>query len=100
MRSDLTPIQQLVQASHAIAESARRWPGGLEHPHFVLLAVPDEPSLKNLLENLLSKGVEVHPWTEEDLCGSLTAIATAPVSGPCRRLFRHLPLLSFVEVLP
>lgn len=65
------------------------------HPHFVILAVPDEPSLLRAQQRLKAKGVRLRLFVEPDLADQPTALATEPVRGPTRRLFRPYPLFRF-----
>lgn len=94
VRKDLSLSQQAVQACHAALESGRQFPWVGDHPHLVLLNVPDEPSLNRWLEEVLSQPqFKVTPFREPDLNNSLTAIAVAGVSSKSlRHYFRSLPL--------
>lgn len=98
VRADLPPGLQAAQALHAEREFAA------EHPEIearwhresntvVILAVPDEDELFDLLLSLEKSGVVVSEFREPDLDLlhnlSLTAICVEPAAGP---LLRHLPL--------
>lgn len=94
-RRDLTPEQQSVQAIHAAIEAARQ---GLvdpnsAHPHLVFCAVSDEAALYRLAEKLDAAGIRYRPFYEPDRFHQLTAIATEPVFGERRKLFKSLQLV-------
>jgi hypothetical protein len=95
VREDLSPSQQVVQSCHAAIEAARTFlPPEHEHPHLVICGVRDEPALWARLHRLQERGVHFRPFFEPDLGGQLTALATEPLSGDDRRLFRSLRLLT------
>ena len=60
----------------------------------MLLAVPDEFSLELAARRLRAHYIRYSAFREPDLGDSLTAIATEPVDGDTRRLFRKFPLLT------
>jgi len=83
-----------VQACHACIEVARSLlPPGDEHPHLVLCGVSSEQRLRLILHRLQRLRIDCRPFHEADLDGELTAIATAPVRGDCRRHFRRYQCL-------
>jgi hypothetical protein len=97
VRKDLSPAQQVVQSCHAVAEAARSLlppDPDQEHPHLIVCGVRDERSLWQSLDRLRRLGVRFHAFCEPDLGGQLTALATEPVFGDQRRLFRRFPLLT------
>lgn len=94
-RRDLTPAQQAVQSIHAAIESAR---SGLisptiPHPHLVYCGVKNELALQGYAEKLSSAGIALSCFYEPDRNNELTAIATGPIHGDQRRLFRNLQLI-------
>lgn len=94
MRCDLPPLQQAVQACHACLEAARElWPPGDEHPHLVLCGVTSLPQLHGVRERLHSLGIPLRTFSDADLGGDLTALATAPLRGQQRRAMRRYQLL-------
>jgi hypothetical protein len=95
VRKDLSPAQQVVQSCHAVAEAARSLlPPDQEHPHLIVCGVRDERGLWQSLDRLRRLGIRFHAFTEPDLGGQLTALATEPVFGDRRRLFRRFQLLT------
>lgn len=93
VRSDLAPGLQIAQAGHALRSFAaahpeldRSWYAGGNN--LVVLAVPDEPALAQLLAQLQAQ-CAVAAFHEPDLGGQLTAIAAG---GEAKRYLRHLPL--------
>jgi hypothetical protein len=84
----------VVQACHASIEAARAFlPSDHEHPSLVVCGVRDAFRLSRCLDRLSAAGVRCRAFHEPDLGGQLTALATEPISGPIRRLFRRYRLL-------
>lgn len=79
VRADLSPGLQLAQACHAAVklcdEHGTSWLA--EYPNLVVLQVPDEWTLSQLVDNLSEHFVVVE-FTEPDLGGQVTAVAIAP----------------------
>jgi hypothetical protein len=94
VRRDLSHPQQVVQACHASLEAARAFlPSDHEHPFLVICGVRDEPRLWRCLDVLSAAGIRHCAFHEPDLDGQLTAVATEPLSGPIRQVFRRYQLL-------
>lgn len=91
MRRDLGDAQIAVQAAHACLELGKLHPHDGEHPHLVLVTVPDERQLAQWADRLRSQFPTVE-FREPDLDNSLTAVACANVAGPARKVFRSLSL--------
>lgn len=80
----------MVQACHAAIEAARfLLPADLPHPHLVVCGIPDEIQLYQCMERLRRLGIAHRPFREPDRGDELTALATGPIFGPHRRLFRR-----------
>jgi len=95
VRKDLPPNQQAVQACHAAIEAARTiLPAHAEHPHLALLGVKSERQLKNVCEQLQQHDIAYQSFREPDIGNALTAIATAPLSGDARKLFKKFNCLN------
>jgi hypothetical protein len=95
VRRDLAHPQQVVQACHASLEAARSFlPPDHEHPHVVVCGVRDELRLGRWLDRLRAAGIRFRAFFEPDLGNRLTAVATEPVRGPRRHVFRDLRLLT------
>lgn len=86
-----------MQAAHAAIEAARHFlqPDD-DHPHLVLLGVADEQGLRCAAIHINSAGIRLRHFHEDDLAGELTAIASQPVAGKDRRVFRKFQLLQGV----
>lgn len=95
VRNDLSPQQQAVQGIHAAIEVTRSGhiPQSAPHPHVVLCGVRDESTLLRYCERLEDRGIPFSRFTEPDRNDELTAIATAPVNGEARKVFRKLQLV-------
>ncbi len=93
VREDLQPGVQAVQAVHAQRafvdahpERERAWFRASNTLAF--LAVPDEAALRKLMAKAAERGILAAWFEEEDLGGSVTAVAIAPEG---RRLCKGLP---------
>ena len=95
IRRDLSFAQQAVQAAHAVIEATRQYikPDDT-HPHLVILTVADEERLNRVVYRLQDNSIPFQTFIEPDIGDQLTAIATAPVCGDNRRLFRKYALLT------
>lgn len=86
---------QAVQAIHAGIVSAREFMfPELIHPSLVLVTVPDEPALLELEDQCRLAGIRSAVFLEADMDNAPTALATEPVNGQGRKLFRKYPLFS------
>jgi hypothetical protein len=93
-RADLSPGQQAVQAIHAATEFVALHPGEWAGCTVILLAVPDETALEQLVYDL-PLWVELVIFREPDRGGELTAIAVESLAAS---LLTHLPLALREEV--
>lgn len=85
----------MVQACHASLEAARAFlPTEHEHPFVIVCGVRDERRLWRCLNRIEQAGIRCRAFFEPDLDDQLTAVATEPVFGTQRRVFRPFPLLS------
>lgn len=84
-----------MQSIHAAIEATRRGhiSSDAPHPHLVLCGVPHEDALLAQADRLEAHGVPFERFYEPDRDNELTAIATAPVHGDARRVFRKLQLM-------
>lgn len=78
-----------MQAAHAAYEAASLHSHHLDHPHFVLLGIRNEPQLHRALKRIQSAGITLKPFHESDRDGELTAFATQPVFEHQRSIFRQ-----------
>lgn len=102
VRRDIPLAHQAVQAIHAGIASARELiPSGAIHPSLVLCTVPDQQALLAVQDRCHAAGIANRLFVESDSlpmqdgmsqCDIPTALATAPVNGKGRKLFRELPL--------
>ena len=90
IRKDLPLPQQVVQSAHACIEATKSFlDNNLEHPHLVVLGVKGEQQLYNSVQKLDKAGVRYRVFIEPDRNNEATAIATEPIFGAQRRLFRN-----------
>lgn len=64
----------------------------------MLVTVPDIPALLQLRAQCDREGIDNRLFIEEDLGFVPTALATAPVNGKARKLFRELRLFNPCQV--
>jgi hypothetical protein len=64
-----------------------------EHPSVVLCGARDESALQKILRRLQRLGIPHETFSEPDIGNQLTSIATGPVSGSNRDIFKHYQLL-------
>jgi hypothetical protein len=93
IRRDIPIEQQLVQVGHAALE-AGRFHYGPDEPiaSFIVLEVPDKADLLRAAEKLTHQGVAHSLFFEPDFDMGHSALASRPVRGKERNLFRRWPL--------
>jgi hypothetical protein len=97
VRQDISPEQQLIQFGHAACVMGKNLP---EHicPHnlnFVGIGVPNEPSLIKALFHIYDNDIGHHKFYEPDINNELTAIASSPIEGEKRIVFKNYKTLRF-----
>ena len=93
VRRDLPLAQQAVQACHACIEMARNLSPNETHPHLVLIGVKSEDQLSTLPARLEREGIQFHCFFDSDWDHQLMSIATQPVRGKRRRVFKRYQCL-------
>lgn len=90
----MSASQCAVQSCHAAIEAANHFDfKSLDHPHVVILSARDERRLYRARRYLIDQGVKHVQFHESDLDDQLTALATEPIQGDRRQLFRKYQLL-------
>jgi len=79
-------------------EATKHFPWSGDHPHLVVLTVPDERALSRWADTLAGQGYPVYRFFEPDLCDSLTAFAVPGVRGERREAFRVFITLKLAAV--
>lgn len=94
-RKDIPQPHLAIQIAHAVLAATNTFIGSaaVTHPNLVVCAVDDEQTLDRVFNRFKEIGVPVCAWTEDDMDGSLTAIATGILRGDERRHFRKFKLL-------
>lgn len=90
VREDLSVAQQIVQTSHATYEVGSVV-GLSKSPNFVLIGVKSEPHLHQVREMLQEHQIDCKMFFEPDI-NQHTAIATEPITGDSRKLFKKYEL--------
>lgn len=94
VRRDISPGQQVVQSCHAVAKAAILYNNKLEiDPHMVVLGVKTEAALFKAIEKLSKNNIKCQWFVEPDIGNQVTALATEPVYGDTRLLFRNYQIL-------
>ena len=94
VRNNLSYPQKCVQSCHAAIDVAREFLNPQqEHPHLVVTVVKNETKLKKLSEDLTRKKISHKVFREPDIGNQITAIATEPLSGQDRNVFKRYQLL-------
>lgn len=99
MRQDISAVQQAVQACHASIEAAKAFSleDLHEHPSVIILSIKNESKLHEIRNYLIDNGIQHVHFYEPDIDDQLTALATEPIFGDRRRLFRKFQLLRHKE---
>lgn len=94
VRRDLSNAQKAVQSCHACIEAAREYikPGD-EHPSVIICEVRSEDKLRMIMNELEGK-IKFKAFQEPDIGNEYTAIATEPVFGAVRQLFKRFQLIT------
>lgn len=82
-RKDLTEATQAVQSTHVLAEYSERYTESyfdwqINHKYLVILSVPTQRELDDLVHTAKKAGVKYAVFREPDLNNELTAIALEP----------------------
>lgn len=91
IREDLSIPQLIVQSSHAAWDAGSRFNKPHGTPHMVLIGVKSQEHLKQTADYLEQHGIEFEMFYEPDV-EEYTAVASQPVSGETRKLFKHFRL--------
>ena len=94
VRRDLPHPHLSVQIGHAVLAATNAFGNpNVTHPNLVICAVDNEQQLADAFNRLKDAGVPCCSWSEEDMGGELTAVATGMLQGEQRRHLRGFRLL-------
>ena len=95
VRTDFGLVTSAVQSCHAAIEAAHHFDFKSlpDHPYVVTLSAKNEQRLERVHEYLVDQGVKHVHFYESDLDDEITAIATEPICGDRRSLFRKYQLI-------
>ncbi len=94
VRTDIDPVQQVVQASHAAAEAGRTFYAAHHGiASLIVLGVPDREALLAAQRRLCAQGLGCELFFEPDFGIGESALATEPLNAQGRRRLRGWPLL-------
>lgn len=92
IRKDLSPAQQIVQASHAAMEMGYKHTPTPSPTHIVLIGMETQEALVHTADYLTSHNIPHEMFHEPDYDTGFTAIATRPITGSQRKLFKRYSL--------
>ena len=93
IREDLSHPQQIVQSCHAAIEATSLIPYNSEHPHLVLCGVRNESELLKISARLQAYNIQFKAFQEPDRNNEYTSIATEPICGNKRKIFKRYQCL-------
>jgi len=64
-----------------------------QHPHLVVFGIKNENKLRKCIQHLQEVGIPYKEFLEPDIGNQITALATAPLSGPQRDHLKKYCLL-------
>ncbi len=85
IREDLSPAQQIIQASHAMSQmSFKEADNATQYlnntPNIVLVGCANLDELQDIELNLMKNQIKFEAFYEPDIGNQMTAIATSPIS--------------------
>jgi hypothetical protein len=96
VRQDITPEQQLIQFGHVAAKAGAKSPDKLwEYVHFVGIGVRNERELHKAALLMADNDIPYSTFNEGAMDDELTAVASVPVRGPTREVFKNYKTLRF-----
>lgn len=95
IRTDLSDPQIAVQSCHSIVEATHAFDlGNLPtHPSIIILGVKDQNRLEQARLYLTQHQIQYVAFREPDIDWEMTALATGPIFGEKRKLFKKFELL-------
>lgn len=95
VRTDLPLPQQAVQSCHACIEATKAFAINEldDHPSVIILGAKNEQKLQQVRKYLIDHGIQHVHFYESDLDHELMALATEPIHGDRRQLFRKFQLI-------
>jgi|JI102314A2RNA_FD_contig_31_5877840_length_987_multi_2_in_0_out_0_1 hypothetical protein len=91
IREDLGPAQQIIQTAHAVDDLYRTIKPGDRTNHMVLFSIRSEQDLEETSMYLKDNDIHHEMFYEPDVLAH-TAIATEPIRGEKRNLFRKFKM--------
>jgi len=97
VREDLGPVTAAVQSCHAAIEcssvfSLKDLP---RHPAVIILGIKNECKLRRVCNYLVENNIQYVGFQEPDRDDELTAVATQPITGSDRDIFKKYQLLKY-----
>ena len=95
VRKDLKSFEYLcVQSVHAAIEATKAFKQPSRHPSVIICSVEDERALQKAIFKIEQSGVKYKAFLEPDIGNQLTAIATEPICGDGRKVFKKFKLMN------
>lgn len=92
VRNNLTCSHTAVQGSHALLELSQKFTFKY-HPSLVYLVVKSEFKLKKVIQELIDNNIDFCLFREPTMNNEITAVATEPIYGSKREIFKRYQLL-------
>ena len=83
---------QLVQTNHATYQMAQQFPNNTEIPSIVVIGVPNQAALRDVMERLVRYNIRFAAFYEPDGDMGLSAISTIPLSKKQKYALSRYPL--------
>ena len=97
VRHDLSIAQVAVQSVHAAIEATKAFKQPQRHPSVIICSVEDERALQKAICKIEQSGIKYKEFLEPDIGNQLTAVATEPVCGDQRKVFKKFKLMGGVS---
>lgn len=92
MRQDIPVVQQIIQTNHATFEMTRYYTKGSEVPYIVLIGVPGEQELYDVIKFLKKSEIFHAEFVDNDFDFKMAAVVTVPLDEDKQVLLKHYPL--------
>jgi hypothetical protein len=92
IRNNISDSQKIVQTGHVSIELSKKFDLKY-HPSLICLSVKSEEKLIKTIQELIDNGIDFTIFREPDLNNEITAVATKPLTGKQREIFKRYQLM-------